>query len=68
MMEQKTPITHDPGAPFPRMMTIRQVASTGILPEHAIRSGVKEGWVPCIRTGSRVLINLDKLIEKLNDL
>ena len=53
---------------FPRMLTIRQVAATGILPEHAIRTGVREGWIPHVQTGSRVLINLDKLIEKLNAL
>ena len=68
MMEQKTLTTPEAGAPFPRMLTIRQVASTGILPEHAIRTGVREGWIPHITTGSRVLINFDKLVKVLNEL
>lgn len=52
----------------PKMMTIKQVASTGLLPEHALRTGVKEGWVPCIKSASRVYINYDKLIEVLQNI
>lgn len=52
----------------PRMMTIRQAAATGILPEHAIRQLVKEGKIPHIKCGNRVLINLDKLVEQLQEL
>lgn len=46
-------------------MTIREVARTGILPEHAIRQMVKAGQVPFIKTGNRVLINYPKFIEQL---
>ncbi len=49
----------------PKMMTIKQVASTGLLPEHALRTGVKEGWIPHVKSASRVYINYDKLVEKL---
>ena len=47
---------------YPRMMTIREVAKTGLLPEHALRTMVKTGQAPHIQVGSRVLINYDKLI------
>ena len=44
-------------------MTIREVAKTGILPEHTIRVMVKAGEVPhCI---SPTLINYPKFIEQL---
>ena len=52
----------------PRMMTIREVASTGLLPEHALRTMVKTGQAPYILVGSRALINYDKLIAQLNNL
>lgn len=54
--------------PNPRMMTIRQIAATGLLPEHALRTMVKTGQAPHIQVGSRVLINYDKLIAQLNAL
>ena len=51
----------------PRMMTVRQVAKTGILPEHAIRRGIKEGWVPFVPVGKKNLVNFDKLVKFLED-
>jgi len=53
---------------YPRMLTIKQTADTGILPEHALRAGVKEGWIPHIKSASRVYINYDKLVEYLQSL
>ena len=53
---------------YPRMMTIREVAKTGLLPEHALRTMEKTGQAPHIQVGSRVLINYDKLIAQLNSL
>lgn len=53
---------------IPRMMTIRQTAATGILPENTLRQMAKEGRLPCMKTGNKVLINVDKLIEELNKL
>ena len=50
----------------PRMWTIRQVAKAGILPEHALRQMVKNGTCPHIMVGTRALINVDKLIAKLD--
>lgn len=51
----------------PRMMTIRETAKTGILPEHAIRVGVKQGRVPHIMVGHKTLINYDKLLKLLEE-
>lgn len=47
--------------------TIRQVASMGVLPEHCLRRLSKEGILPSIKTGNRVLINLDQLLRQLDD-
>ena len=51
----------------PRMLTIREAARTGILPEHAIRQGVKRGEIPHITVGNKALINFDKLVQMLNN-
>lgn len=52
----------------PRMMTIRQVAATGLLPEHALRLLEKQGKLPCIYVGRKCLINFDSLVDQLNAL
>lgn len=49
----------------PRMLTIRETAKTGILPEHALRRMVKEGKAPVLMCGSKALINFDKLVAML---
>lgn len=51
----------------PRMMTPREVARTGILPENAIRVGLKTGWIPHIKCGNKSLINYDKLVKILEE-
>ena len=53
---------------LPKMLTIREVAALGILPEHALRVMEKRGELPCLYAGNKALINLDKLIEQLNNL
>ena len=53
---------------IPRMMTIRQVAKTGILPETAIRTMVKDGTIPAIYSGCKAFINFDQLCKMLNRL
>lgn len=50
---------------IPTMMTIRQVAKTGILPEAAIRRMVKDGTIPAIYSGSKAFINFDTLCNML---
>lgn len=52
---------------FPRMMTIREIARTGILPEHAVRRMVKDGAAPFIMCGNRPMINYDKLVQMLEE-
>ena len=54
--------------PTPRMMSIRQIAQTGILSEHALRVLLKEGKLPAIRIGSRVIVNYDALSRQLDNL
>lgn len=53
---------------IPRMLTIRQVAATGLLPETALRRLAAEDRLPALKVGNRLLINLDLLIEQLNGL
>ena len=52
----------------PRMLTIREAAKTGILPEHALRQMEKQKMLPCFYVGKKCLINYDKLIEQLQQL
>jgi hypothetical protein len=47
------------------MMTIRQTAATGILPEAALRRMVKNGTIPAIYSGSKAFINFDTLCDML---
>jgi hypothetical protein len=50
----------------PRFLTIRKTAETGILPEHCLRRMQKNGELPCIYSGTRCLVNYDKLVRQLN--
>lgn len=52
----------------PRMMTIREIAKTGLLPENALRTMVKDGRAPHIMVGNKAMINYDKLVEMLEGL
>ena len=49
-------------------LTIRQVAKTGLLGESTLRRLVKEGKIPCIKSGNRNLINYPLLKEQLFNL
>ena len=53
---------------LPKMMTIREVAKTGILSEHALRVMLRQGKLPSIMVGNKALINYSKLVEQLNSL
>lgn len=50
----------------PRMMSIRETARTGILPENALRAMLREGRLPGVYCGVKYLVNFDRLIEVLN--
>jgi hypothetical protein len=52
----------------PNMMSIREVAKTGLLSEHALRVMLKEGKLPAIYIGKKALINYDQLCEELSRL
>ena len=52
----------------PTMLTIREIARTGILSEHALRLLLKAGKLPAIHVGKKALINYDKLCEQLSAL
>ena len=52
----------------PTMLTIRETARTGILPEHALRLLLKAGKLPVIYVGKKALINYDRLCEQLSAL
>lgn len=53
---------------LPRMMSIREVAGTGVISEYAMRQLVKQGKVPCIALEHKALINFDAFIKMLNNL
>ena len=50
------------------MMTVRQVAATGILPESAIRNMLRENKIPAVYSGKKAFINFDLLCEQLSNL
>ena len=52
----------------PHLCTIRQTAKLGLISEYALRMMEKSGKLPSIKVGNRVLVNVDKLIEQINDL
>ena len=52
----------------PRMMTVREVAATGLLPEHALRVMLKKGTLPAVYSGRKAFINYDNLCAYLNTL
>ena len=52
---------------IPKLMTIREVARTGVVSEYTLRAMVKQGYVPCIKVGVKVLINFELFCAMLND-
>lgn len=53
---------------MPQMMTIRQVAATGILSEYTLRQMQKQGKLPSFTAGKKVIVNYNALVEQLNQL
>lgn len=53
---------------IPRMMTIRETAKTGILPETALRRLAAENRLPALKIGNRLLVNYDRLVQMLDEL
>lgn len=52
----------------PNMMTVREIARTGLLSEHALRLMLNAGKLPAIYIGNKALINYDKLCAELRNL
>ena len=48
---------------LPKLMSIREVARTGVIPEHALRKLIKLGKIPCIYSGRKALICFDRMCE-----
>ena len=56
------------GVPIaPLMMSIRKAAGEVPLTENAIRTGVKQGWVPGFYVGKKFLVNVDRLLDMINN-
>lgn len=53
---------------IPTMMTIPQIAETGLLPENALRVMVRTGEIPAVYSGNKAFINFDNLCRKLSKL
>ena len=47
----------------PTMMTIREIARTGLMSEHALRMMLKAGKLPAIFIGKKALINYDMFMS-----
>ncbi len=52
----------------PKFMSIRTIAATGLLPEHALRIMHKRGELPCVMVGNKALVNYTALVERLRNL
>ena len=53
---------------IPRMMSVRQIAATGLINESALRRMLKAGQLPAIYSGTKALINFDTLCNMLSNL
>lgn len=51
---------------IPEILTTRQVAKRGLLPERTIRRLIAEGKIPTIKSGRTQYINVSMLIQQLN--
>ena len=52
----------------PRLMTVREIARTGLMTEHALRLLLKQNKLPAIYINSKALINYDRLVEQISAL
>lgn len=53
---------------MPKMMTVRQIAKTGLLPENTIRVMLRNGQIQAVYSGKKALINFDNLCDYLRTL
>ena len=52
---------------IPVLMTVPEVAATGLMSEYFLRSLIKQGVVPCVQSGRKYLINYEMFCAMLND-
>ena len=52
----------------PTIMTVREIAKTGLRSEHVLGLMMKAGKLPAIYIGKNALINFDKLCAELQNL
>ena len=52
----------------PKLMTIRQVAKTGLIPEKALRQLVKQGIVKVLYSGNRAFVNYQSVCNVVHHL
>ena len=50
----------------PTMLTIKEASKTFKLSEWFLRKGVNEGRIVAIKSGRKILINAEKLVEYMN--
>jgi hypothetical protein len=50
----------------PEMLTVRQVALRGVLPERALRRLVAQNKIKVVRSGKTQYVNYTALVEQLN--
>ena len=53
---------------IPKMMTVREIAQTGLLPENTIRVMLRNGQIQAVYSGKKALINFDNLCAYLRTL
>ncbi len=52
---------------IPTLMTVTEVAATGLISAYLLRGLIKQGKVPCVKVGRTYLINFELFCKKLND-
>lgn len=60
-----TQVTTQPTIIKPEMLSVRQAAARGILPERALRRLITLKKIPVVRSGNRQYINYTLLCEQL---
>jgi hypothetical protein len=53
---------------MPKMLTVRAIAKTGLLPENTIRVMLKTGQIKAVYSGKKAFINYDNLCAYLRTL
>lgn len=52
----------------PKLQIIRQIAKSGIMPEHALRLLIKQGKLPALYINSKALLDITVVIEYVRKL